>query len=90
LPTNKNSSYTFYFFAGINLVLGIFVFFLIPETRRISLEEMDTLFGGSNHVEKGGDLLHVEDVHHAQVGVDNIGHVDEVTTIAEQTKETKA
>ena len=30
------------------------------------LEEMDTLFGGANHVEKGGDLLHVEDARHAR------------------------
>lgn len=29
---------------------------------------MDTLFGGANHVEKGGDLLHVEDAHHANLG----------------------
>lgn len=26
------------------------------------------LFGGSNHVEKGGNLLHVQDVHHARLG----------------------
>lgn len=32
---------------------------------------MDVLFGGNNHVEKGGDLLHIEDVHHANVGIDN-------------------
>ncbi len=31
------------------------------------LEEMDTKFGGSNHVEKGGDLLGVEDAHHADL-----------------------
>jgi len=29
---------------------------------------MDTLFGGVNHVEKGGDLLQVEDAHHANIG----------------------
>lgn len=28
---------------------------------------MDTRFGGSNHVEKGGDLLGVEDAHHADL-----------------------
>ena len=49
--------YTFYFFAGINLLLAAFVWFFIPETKNVILEEMDTLFGGSNHVEKGGDLL---------------------------------
>jgi hypothetical protein len=65
-------SYTFYFFAGINVCLAIFVFFFIPETRRVSIEEMDVLFGGSNHVEKGGDILHIEDPHNAHVGVDNV------------------
>lgn len=32
---------------------------------------MDVLFGGQNHVEKGGDLLHVEDAHHAHTGATN-------------------
>lgn len=35
------------------------------------LEEVDVLFGGANHIEKGGDLLQVEDAHHAHVGTDN-------------------
>jgi len=76
--------YTFYFFAGINVLLALFVFFFVPETRRVSLEEMDVLFGGANHVEKGGDLLHVEDVHHAHVGIDNVDHIDENTTEMQQ------
>jgi len=45
---------------------------MIPETRGVALEEVDVLFGGANHTEKGGDLLHVEDAHHAQLGVDNV------------------
>ncbi|PNS19007.1 High-affinity glucose transporter [Sphaceloma murrayae] len=57
--------YAFYMFAGINFLLALFVYFCIPETKGILLEEIDTLFGGSNHVEKGGDLLGVEDAHHA-------------------------
>lgn len=57
--------YAFYMFAGINFLLAIFVWFCIPETKRVSLEEIDALFGGSNHVEKGGDLLGVMDVRHA-------------------------
>lgn len=52
--------------------MAIFVWFCIPETKKVSLEEIDTLFGGSNHVEKGADLLHVEDAHHAHVGFDNV------------------
>ena len=31
------------------------------------LEEMDTKFGGVNHVEKGGDMFGVEDAHHADL-----------------------
>ena len=65
---NNCNFYTFYFFAGINFMLGAFVWFFIPETKNIMLEEMDTLFGGNNHVEKGGDILAVEDVRHASVG----------------------
>jgi len=76
-PTFLNNCgfYTFFFFAGINVLLAIFVFFLIPETKKVSLEEMDVLFGGSNHVEKGGDLMHIEDVHHAGTG-DNVSSPD--------------
>ena len=34
-----------------------FVWFLIPETKQIPLEEIDVLFGGANHVDKGADIL---------------------------------
>jgi hypothetical protein len=57
-----------------NILLAIFVYFLIPETKGAHLEEVDVLFGGANHTEKGGDLLHIEDPHHAHLGVDNAGH----------------
>jgi hypothetical protein len=52
--------------------MAIFVWFCIPETKKVSLEEIDILFGGSNHVEKGADILHVEDAHHAHIGFDNL------------------
>lgn len=61
----SNHSKTFFFFAIINLVLALYVIFLIPETRKVALEEMDVLFGGPNHVEKGGAQMGIEDVHHA-------------------------
>lgn len=54
-----------------NILLAIFVFFMIPETKGVPLEEVDVLFGGANHIEKGGDLLQVEDAHHANLGIDN-------------------
>jgi len=83
---------TFYFFFAMNLVLAAFVFFFIPETKQITLEEIDVIFGGSNHVEKGGDLLHVEDAHHAHVGIDNVLGADSKQvpdTIEEQRVEEK-
>lgn len=49
--------YAFYMFAGVNFLLAAFVFFFIPETKKVKLEEIDTLFGGANHVEKGANML---------------------------------
>lgn len=53
-----------------NVCLVIFVWFVVPETKKISLEEIDVLFGGQNHIEKGGDLLNVDDPHHAHISLD--------------------
>lgn len=49
--------YAFYFFAGINFVLAAFVFFFVPETKQVTLEEIDALFGGANHVAQGEEVL---------------------------------
>ena len=59
-----------------NICLALFVWFFIPETKHVPLEEVDVLFGGQNHTEKGGDLLNVDDPHHANIGVDNLYGVD--------------
>ncbi|KAL9083951.1 MAG: hypothetical protein Q9165_008294 [Trypethelium subeluteriae] len=78
-PTFLNNCgfYAFYMFAGINVLLALFVWWFIPETKKVALEEIDVLFGGSNHVEKGGDLLGVEDAHHTTVGADHAGSIDD-------------
>ncbi|KAL3455090.1 general substrate transporter [Aspergillus heterothallicus] len=49
--------YAFYMFAGINFLLAVFVWFLIPETKQVPLEEIDALFGGANHVTRGEELM---------------------------------
>jgi hypothetical protein len=83
----KCSFYTFYFFGGINCLLALFVLFIVPETRGIVLEEMDVLFGGVNHVEKGGAQMGIEDTHHIHAGDNeklergaqhNLGEIEEV------------
>ncbi|KAI5295956.1 hypothetical protein KEM52_006304 [Ascosphaera acerosa] len=52
-PTFLNNCgfYAFYFFAGLNVLLVIFVFFFVPETKKIPLEEIDVLFGGESHTQ---------------------------------------
>lgn len=53
---NEGLKCLFFFFAT-NILLAVFVYFFIPETKQISLEEMDVIFGGQNHVQKGGQML---------------------------------
>lgn len=47
----------FFFFMAMNVVLAVFVYLLIPETKQVPLEEIDVLFGGANHVDKGAQML---------------------------------
>jgi len=54
---NKTGFACFFFFMAINIVLAIFVWLVVPETKGISLEEMDALFGGINHVSGGAELM---------------------------------
>lgn len=42
-----------YSHSGINLILTTFVYFCIPETKQCTLEEIDAVFGGANHVQEG-------------------------------------
>ncbi|TGJ78741.1 hypothetical protein E0Z10_g10030 [Xylaria hypoxylon] len=55
-----------FFFFATNVLLAIFVFFFVPETKQVSLEEMDALFGGQNHVEKGGQILGISDARRSE------------------------
>lgn len=57
---NNEGFYAFYMFAGINFLLVIFVYFCVPETKGVQLEEIDTLFGGANHAVKGANLIGVD------------------------------
>lgn len=49
--------YAFYFFMGVNVVNFLVVFFFLPETKRRTLEEMDHLFGGTDHGKAGRTML---------------------------------
>ncbi|KAF4811134.1 Quinate permease [Colletotrichum siamense] len=46
-----------FFFMAVNFLLVAYVWFFIPETKKVPLEEIDVLFGGANHVEKGSQLV---------------------------------
>ncbi len=45
------------------------MYFLVPETRKVALENMDTLFGGVDHVEKGANIMGVDDPQHGHHGM---------------------
>ncbi|KAK4124080.1 MFS general substrate transporter [Parathielavia appendiculata] len=49
--------YAFNMFAGINLLLAASVFFFIPETKQVPLEEIDALFGGANDATQGEEMM---------------------------------
>ncbi|KAJ4137615.1 hypothetical protein NW768_003203 [Fusarium equiseti] len=52
-----------FFFFAVNILLAVFVWFFVPETKGIALEHMDTVFGGADHSEKGAQMLGVEASH---------------------------
>lgn len=55
--TNHFNSYAMYMFGAINIVLVIFVWYLIPETKGVALENMDAIFGGADHTQQGIDMI---------------------------------
>ncbi|KAH6887680.1 sugar transporter [Thelonectria olida] len=68
---------TFYFFFAFCLFLGVWVFFFVPETKGVRIEEMDKLFGGNQGEE---DMQRMADIR-LQLGIvdgemakDKIGH----------------
>lgn len=58
----KNIKYgTFVFFGLICTIAALFIYFIVPETRNLTLEEMDEVFGdeAGNGVEDRNRLLHI-------------------------------
>lgn len=60
---------TYMFFGSLMVLMGIWAFFFIPETKGLTLEEMDRLFGG-------GDTAAVEDLE-AKMRVEQVEEVDD-------------
>ncbi|KAF2667783.1 sugar transporter [Microthyrium microscopicum] len=65
---NNTGFACFYLFMAVNVLLAIFVWFVVPETKGVRLEEMDVLFGGANHVEQGAELVGVGKRESVEVG----------------------
>lgn len=56
---NEGIKCLFFFMAANVLMIG-YVWFFIPETKKVPLEEMDTLFGGQSHVTEGSRMVKVD------------------------------
>lgn len=41
----------FYFFMAFCIILGVWVYFCVPETKGLRIEEMDKIFGGNQGVD---------------------------------------
>lgn len=73
-----------WFFMAINICLAVYVYFLIPETKQVPLEEIDVLFGGANHVDKGAQMLGIPEAQsgaHHVVEKDGRAHIREEENI---------
>ena len=46
-----------FFFMSANFLMIAYVWFFIPETKKVPLEEMDALFGGQSHVTEGSHMV---------------------------------
>lgn len=45
----------FFMFGGFDILMGVFVWFCVPETKGLSLEKMDELFGVTDTLKKVED-----------------------------------
>lgn len=50
---------TYFFFAAFALIAFVFTWFVIPETKGKTLEEMDAVFGDTTAAEEKARLFHI-------------------------------
>ncbi|KUI63106.1 putative quinate permease [Cytospora mali] len=70
-----------FFFMTVNICLAAFVWWVVPETKKVPLEEIDVLFGGANHVDKGAQMLGVPE---EQSGAHHVAEKDGRATVREE------
>ncbi|CAI6334740.1 unnamed protein product [Periconia digitata] len=67
----KKGFYAMYMFGAINVLLFVYVWFFIAETKNVSIEEIDVIFGGHNHVDGELSKGQVSQPENAGVPADN-------------------
>ncbi|KAI3393095.1 hypothetical protein diail_4724 [Diaporthe ilicicola] len=70
-----------FFFMSVNVCLAAFVWWVVPETKQVPLEEIDVLFGGANHVDKGAQMLGVPE---AESGAHHVAEKDGRAVVQEE------
>lgn len=62
---------TYLFFGAISCFAGLFVWFFVPETKRLTLEEMDIVFGSEGTAQADVERLHRI---HVEIGLHDLLH----------------
>ncbi|KAG6817649.1 hypothetical protein H0H87_005406 [Tephrocybe sp. NHM501043] len=77
---------TFVFFGAFSLLGGLFVMFLVPETKGLTLEEMDEVFGSSTGL-AAADQRRQEDIYRRLGLIEDGAHTPDEKAPIEATKE---
>lgn len=73
----------FFFFASINIISLVLTTLFLPETKGISLEAMDILFGSTTAEERAQAILNRAQINHLEQKQEP-GHVEDAKRSADQ------
>ena len=62
---------TYLFFGVMSCIAGLFIWFFVPETKRLTLEEMDVVFGSEGTAQADVERMHRI---HVEIGLHDLLH----------------
>ncbi|KAI1289021.1 sugar transporter [Xylaria venustula] len=73
---------TFYLFFGFCVILFIWVFFWVPETKGVPIEEMDRLFGGNTGVGDAQRISEIREQLHLSEAIADVSETDKMQDVS--------